>query len=162
MLFGGLHIEMAALKTLGDWLKGSGWVQALVQADIITVGTADSCLRALHVARTRRAHQVTAAALYILQRRAYEHYRVTGDEAPLEFKQWQDQRQESSPQCQYWATGMAMELSLLAYVRSLREANFSSYLDALTELISCIFCSCPYTLCSLDTSSSQRYGCTSN
>ena len=23
--FGGLHIEMAALKTIGDWLQGSGW-----------------------------------------------------------------------------------------------------------------------------------------
>jgi len=31
-----LNIEMAALKMLGDWLKGSGWVQALVQADITT------------------------------------------------------------------------------------------------------------------------------
>ena len=42
VMFGGLHIEMAALKTLGDWLRGSGWVQALVQAEIATSGTADS------------------------------------------------------------------------------------------------------------------------
>jgi len=39
-----------------------------------TAGTADSFLRASHVLRTRRAHQVTAAALYILQHRAYNHY----------------------------------------------------------------------------------------
>ena len=45
VMFGGLHIEMAALKTLGDWLRGSGWVQALVQADIAKPGTADSFLR---------------------------------------------------------------------------------------------------------------------
>ncbi|KAL8572888.1 hypothetical protein ACOMHN_011137 [Nucella lapillus] len=62
-MFGGLHIEMAALRTLGDWLQGSGWVQALVQAEIVTAGTADSFLRASHVLRSRRAHQVTAAAL---------------------------------------------------------------------------------------------------
>ena len=31
VLFGGLHIEMAALKTLGDWLQGSGWKEALIQ-----------------------------------------------------------------------------------------------------------------------------------
>ena len=49
----GLHIEMAALKMLGDWLKGSGWVQVLVQAEITTPGTADSFLKAAHVARTR-------------------------------------------------------------------------------------------------------------
>ena len=36
VMFGGLHIEMAVLKTLGDWLRGSGWVQAVVQAEIAT------------------------------------------------------------------------------------------------------------------------------
>ena len=30
VMFGGLYIEMAVLKTLGDWLRGSGWVQTLV------------------------------------------------------------------------------------------------------------------------------------
>ena len=44
VMFGGLHFEMAALKTLGDWLRGSGWVQALVQAEIATPETADSFL----------------------------------------------------------------------------------------------------------------------
>lgn len=39
VMFGGLHIEMAALKTIGDWLKGSGWAQALVQAEIATAVT---------------------------------------------------------------------------------------------------------------------------
>jgi len=62
--FGGLHIEMAAVKTLADWLDGSGWVQALVHAEITTPGTAESFLRASHVTRTRRAHQATAAALH--------------------------------------------------------------------------------------------------
>ena len=33
-MFGGLHIEIAAWKTPGDWIRASGWVQALVQADI--------------------------------------------------------------------------------------------------------------------------------
>ena len=80
VMFGGLHIEMATLKTLGGWLQGSGWVQALVQADIATAGTANSFLRAAHVTRTRRAHQVTAAALYILQHRAYDHYCLTNVE----------------------------------------------------------------------------------
>jgi hypothetical protein len=60
ILFGGLHIEMAALKTLGDLLDSSGWTGALVQAGVATAGTADSFLKAAHVTRTRRAHQVTA------------------------------------------------------------------------------------------------------
>lgn len=32
VLLSGLHIEMAALKTIGDQLQGSGLVQAPVQA----------------------------------------------------------------------------------------------------------------------------------
>ena len=77
VMFGGLHIEMAAMKTLGDWLGGSGWVQALVQADIVSPGIANSFLKVTHVARTRRDHQVTAAALYILRHHVYDHYRMT-------------------------------------------------------------------------------------
>ena len=33
VLFGVLHIEMAATKTLCDWLQRGGWEYALVQAD---------------------------------------------------------------------------------------------------------------------------------
>ena len=49
VMFGGLHIEMAALKMLGNWLEGSGWVQALTQADVATSGIAESFLKAAHV-----------------------------------------------------------------------------------------------------------------
>ena len=58
-MFGGLHIEMAALKMLVDWLQGSGWMNALVQAQTTMPGIADSFLQAAHVGRTRRAHQVS-------------------------------------------------------------------------------------------------------
>ena len=104
VMFGGLHIEMAALKTVGDWLKGSGWVEALVQADIATAGTADSFLSVAHVARTRRAHQVTLAALYILKYCAYNSYCLSNGQDVLEFKQWCCQREEVCPHFQYWAT----------------------------------------------------------
>ena len=80
LMFGGLQIEMAALKTIGDWLQGSGWMQALVQADITTVGVADSLYRATHIMSTRKARQITAAALYILQHHAYDHYALTSEE----------------------------------------------------------------------------------
>ena len=51
-MFGGLHIELAGLKTLGDLLKSSGWTSALVQAGVATAGTADSFLTASHITRT--------------------------------------------------------------------------------------------------------------
>ena len=59
ILFGGLHIEMAALRTLGDLLENSGWTGALVHAGVYTSGTADSFLKAAHVTRTRQAHQIS-------------------------------------------------------------------------------------------------------
>ena len=40
VMFGGLHIGLAALKVLGDLLKDSGWTSALVQAGVATAGTA--------------------------------------------------------------------------------------------------------------------------
>ncbi|KAL8614538.1 hypothetical protein ACOMHN_066368 [Nucella lapillus] len=130
-MFGGLHIEMAALRTLGDWLQGSGWVQA-------EIATAYSFLRASHVLRTRRAHQVTAAALYILQHRAYKHYCLgeTRDAEDLpEFEDWFCQRGKYIPQFHYWATVLELELLVQVYVRSLRQGSLMMYLDALTELV---------------------------
>ena len=38
ILLGGLHIEMVALKMLGDWLEDSGWTSALVEARIANPG----------------------------------------------------------------------------------------------------------------------------
>ena len=77
MLFclGGLHIEMAAWKTIGDWLEGSGWTDALVDSKVASAGTADSFLKCSHVKKTRQAHTITAATLYILQKQAYQLYK---------------------------------------------------------------------------------------
>ena len=38
MMIRGLHIEMALLIVLGDWLDGSGWVSVIMAANIITNG----------------------------------------------------------------------------------------------------------------------------
>ena len=52
ILIGGLHIAMAAVTTLGDFLNGSGWTHALTQADLATTGKAESFLNMSHVKRT--------------------------------------------------------------------------------------------------------------
>ncbi|CAB4002221.1 Hypothetical predicted protein [Paramuricea clavata] len=66
ILLGGLHIEMVALKMLGDWLEDSRWTSALVEAGIANPGMANSFAKALNVKRARCAHQLTASALYAL------------------------------------------------------------------------------------------------
>ena len=80
-MLGDLHIEMAAFKVLGNWLDGSGWTS-------VATGVADSFIKASHLTRTRRAHQITAASLYILQQRAYSTHKEAFDNGadPLGFK----------------------------------------------------------------------------
>jgi hypothetical protein len=62
-MFGGLHIELAALKAIGNWLEDSGWTNAVAQSDLASTGTADSFIKASHISQTRHAHQVTASSL---------------------------------------------------------------------------------------------------
>jgi len=59
---GGLHIEMAAFKVLGNRLDGSGWTSVIADAGVTSTGVAESFIKASHLTRTRRAHQITAAS----------------------------------------------------------------------------------------------------
>ena len=73
IMFGGLHVEMTAFKVLGKWLSGSGWTDVLTNA---------SFLIASDLTRTRRAYQITAAALHLLQHQGHAKYttKVADDE----------------------------------------------------------------------------------
>jgi hypothetical protein len=80
---------------------------------------------------------VTAAALFTLQQNAYNHYiDQLGDASTeqLEFAAWCQQKAETCPQFHYWATVLELELTILVYVRSLRQASFAMYVDVLREL----------------------------
>ena len=137
VMFGDLHIKMASLKVLGDILKGSGWTEALVQAGVASSGKADSFLKASYVTRTRRAHQITASSLYLLQRNACKEYIQTlgTDSEMMSLEDWCDARSDSSPQFQFWPLILQLELVVMVYVRALREANFLLYIEALSKIV---------------------------
>ena len=78
------------LKTLGVWFRDSGRVQALLQTDIAPPGIADLFLHATHVAHTRRAHQVTVAALNTVKDRAYDHYCMVYSEDEQDLLEFQE------------------------------------------------------------------------
>ena len=141
IMFGGLHIEMAALKALGSWLDGSGWTKALAEAKVASPGTADSFIRASHVTKTRRAHTVTAAALYNLLKCAFDDYNksISTDEDRLDFEDWHTKCMTESPQFEYWYTTLSFELTLLLFIRSLRQGNFKLYIEALISLVPWFF-----------------------
>ena len=81
---------MNLLKLLGDWLGGSYWDAALVQAGIATTGQAENIEKGSHVTRTCYAHQVTSASLYVLQMSAYNTYqqRLPINQQVLSFNNW--------------------------------------------------------------------------
>ena len=132
-MLGGLHIEMNALKLLGDLLDSSGWIGALTQANIASFGTADSYLKVSHVIRTRLVHQVTASSLYLFLHKAYSEYQI-GEEKPKSLETWCDQRAKASPQFQFWFTIMELQLQVMIFVRSLREADFKLYTESLAQI----------------------------
>ena len=58
VMLGGLHTEMALWNMLGDVLESSGWIAALVVAEVASYGTAASFLKVTHLTGTRNAHQI--------------------------------------------------------------------------------------------------------
>ena len=107
-----------------------------IQAGVTTPGTADSFLKASHVSCTRHAHQITAAALYMLMDKAYKTYREGVDEGeePKSFSDWNKQAELESPQFHYWSLPLHFQLTILIFVRSLREGNFQLYKNACKSL----------------------------
>ena len=108
---------------------------------LIALGVADSFIKASHLTRTRRAHQITTASLYILQQRAYRKYKEAFDNGvePLGFKDWKNKMSTEHPQFLYWCRVLELELCVSQLVRSLREANFKHYIESLGQLAPWMF-----------------------
>ena len=66
---GGLHIEMVTLKLIGDWLEDTGWTNILYTVGLAEQGTANSFIKGEPVSKSRRVHQITASALYVLMKK---------------------------------------------------------------------------------------------
>ena len=115
-MFGGLHIEMAALRSIETLLQDSGWTAALAEAGITSSGTAESFLSAANVTRTRQAHQITASSLYKLMKIAYnDHCNDTVEDELISFHDWCGKHRQESPQFQYWYLILTMELTIFLF-----------------------------------------------
>ena len=122
VMFCGLHIETAALKALGDLLESSGWTHAPILASLATTGTADSFLKASHVTRTRRAHQITTCSLYLLQQKAYTENCNGVEEGcnRMSLEDFCDQWVEACPLFLFWSIILQLELEVMIYVKAIR------------------------------------------
>ena len=134
-MMGGLHIEMAALKLVGTFLKGSGCTTSLEEAKVATSGTAESFISASNVAKTRRSHQITACSLYALMRAAKEVETPGWSYCEEEFKAWCSKKAAAVPMFKYWHTALNLELAVLGFVGTLRGVNFARYKESLAILL---------------------------
>ena len=50
-MLGGLHIEMAILSAIVDWVQESGWTAVINTANVTTEGRADNLLRGVTLLR---------------------------------------------------------------------------------------------------------------
>ena len=137
IMLGGFHIEMAACKAFGKWLDSSGWKAAVVQD--ATPGKADSFLKALHVFRASHAHQVTASALYTLLQKAYSSYGEEHNDLAGNFDELRQLKEDGNPQLKFWSLTLEIQLSVLVFVRSLREGYFHLYIQVLQKISSLMF-----------------------
>ena len=151
VMFGPLHIEMGLLRLLGEWLEGSGWTNALVQANIASAGIADSYLKANHVGRTRRTHQVTVCLLHILQKQAYKMYieSLAEDDEQVSKEEWCDKRSLESPQFHYWYLTTKLQVMLLTFISSVRSGDFHLYVNSLTKFTPWFFFNESHKLCQM-------------
>ena len=116
VLMDGLHIEKALLKSLGNWLDGSGWVAVMAAANFTTEGRADALQSGSHISRTQWAHQVTAAALFNLQMQGFAVYRKSFSAENLEaksFDEWCADMESNHPNFLYWSKTLKLEILFL-------------------------------------------------
>eukprot|EP00794_Sanderia_malayensis_P019361 gene19361-21281_t len=128
IMFGGLHIEKALWSAIRDLLESSGWTVALTDAAVATSGTADSYLKAVHITRTRHAHQVTALALSYLQKEAYDE---SSKDLQKPFPIWHEEMIKKSPTYHFWDLVLRIEIVVLIFIGAHRENNFDLYLESL-------------------------------
>ena len=57
----------------------------------------------------------------------------------LEFNEWVALKKKTCSQFLYWYTVLELEALLLMFVKSIREGNFTEYLEALEQIIPWMF-----------------------
>ena len=103
-------------------LDCSRWTSVLTEATVAKPGTSDSKLKAAHITRTRKAHEITRLALFILQKEVYEWF----DSALLKvfFELWQNNMASKSPMFQFWNLILQSEMKVLLLICSMHESAY--------------------------------------
>ena len=119
-----LHMEMAFLDAIGNWLDGSGWTNIFERAKITTTGRIYSYLSGSKVKRTRYAHQVSLASLIHLSILSFQKQNTIKDYAT-----WKAAQRSHSVKAKYWFTVIEMEALYFMFIKSVRTGDFDTFLN---------------------------------
>ena len=133
-MLGPLHIEMAFLSAIGNWIEGSGWIQALEQANISTTGRIESFLSGKKVKRTRYAHQVCLATLIKLAEEAFEEQEEFNN-----FDVWRESKTKENANLCFWFHAIELETLLFFFTKSLRDADFRLFVQCIKDIMPWMF-----------------------
>ena len=137
-MMGALHIEFFIIASIGNWLKNSGWTEALSNAQIVSPGNVEGVLKASHVTRAMYCHEISALVLSKFEQEAYVTYvdRCKEDwEISRSYSQGKLTMLQASVPFKYWHTALKLELLLLKYVRSIRTGDLPLYISSISDVL---------------------------
>ena len=138
IMMGGLHIKMAFLGVLGQWMEGSGWSRIMKESSVSSEGRVLGLEKGSNTSRGQWAHQVILAALHILRNRTYSIY-VQESANPTSFAEWEKSMCTHQPQFSYWNKVMQLEVIFMTFLHCQRQADFEMYIDTLSKIVSWMF-----------------------
>ena len=105
-------------------------VAAIASSETAKGSVAESFLSASKFLKTRYAHQITLSALEILLKRTYN-----GEESTQPFQEWKRNKEDKSPQFNFWSLIRSMDMLLQGFVRSLGSKNFKLFIESFEEML---------------------------
>ena len=103
---------------------------AIASSETAKGSVAESFLSASKFLKTRYAHQITLSALEILLKRTYN-----GEESTQPFQEWKRNKEDKSPQFNFWSLIRSMDMLLQGFVRSLGSKNFKLFIESFEEML---------------------------
>ena len=125
-------------KPLGDWLEELGWCNFIDRHGNSFHSESRIIFECTHAARTRYAHQVTAATLHILMTKAYEKHLIE-KKTISDFKMWRKDKESQYPQFYFWSETLKLQLLEIYFIRSIRSGDFNLYKVAISLLMPWFF-----------------------
>ena len=133
-ILGGLHIEQEVLTIHGDFINGSGLAEILENNNLSTIGSSSAALDVNDIKRSRYCLQVSLCALYKKLKEAH-----VNSDSPLSLLEWLDECTQTREMAFYFKMIVELELTILIFVRSLREGNYHLLIESLWQLLKWFF-----------------------